>query len=115
MLTLTGLSAACANWQDEEVQELFDHSCKLVVAHRQPLGDSTLNVGLVLGPLEESQNVPALVRNVSASLRQTLAMNPSRIDVISEHPLVADMMHPHGDRHLCVVSSWSEECPPIPY
>jgi len=101
--------------EDEEVEELFDHRCKVVVADRQPLGDLTLNVGLVLGPLQEAQNVPALVRNVSASLRQTLAMNPSRIDVISEHPLVADMMHPHGDRRLCVVSSWSDECPAVPY
>ena len=95
--------------------ELFDHGCVLHMTERQPLGDKTLMVGQVLGPLDDSQNVPALVRSVSASLKQTLAMNPSRIDVVSEHPLVADMMHPHGDRRLCLISSLSEDCPVLPY
>jgi len=97
------------------VTTLFEHGCVIQVAETQPLGDKTLQIGKVLGPLEDSQNVPATVRNMGGSIRQTLAMNPSRIDVVSEHPLVADMMHPHGDGRLCVITSLSEECPALPY
>ena len=97
------------------MKELFDHGCAVQVPMRQPLGDTTIKVGQIMGPLSDSQNVPALVREMGSSLRQTLAMNPSRIDVISEIPLVADMLHPHGDRRLCLISSLSEECPALPY
>jgi len=101
--------------QAEEVTELFQHRCVIQESERQPLGETTVKVGQIVGPLDGSQTVPALVREVKGSLRQTLAMNPSRIDVISKHPLVADMLHPHGDGRLCLVSSLSEECSALPY
>jgi len=100
--------------ETEEVKELFDHGCA-ILAERQPIGDRIVRVGLVLGPLQASQNIPSLVRDVGGSLRQTLAMNPSRIHLVSKNPLIADMMHPHGDGRLCVVSSLSQECPALPY
>ena len=100
--------------ETEEVKELFDHGCA-ILADRQPIGDRIVRVGLVLGPLQASQNIPSLVRDVGGSLRQTLAMNPSRIHLVSKNPLIADMMHPHGDGRLCVVSSLSQECPALPY
>jgi len=101
--------------QAEEVKELFGHGCRIRIAERQPLGDTTLKVGQILGPLDQSQNVTKLVRDVGGSLRQTLSMNPSRINLISEFPLVADLMHSYGDRRLCLISSLSEECPALPY
>lgn len=105
----------CDNLQAEEVTELFQHRCVIQEPERQPLGETTVRIGQVVGPIDSNQTVPALVREVKGSLRQTLAMNPSRIDVISKHPLVADMLHPQGDGRLCLVSSLSEECSALPY
>ena len=101
--------------ETEEVKELFDHGCAILADERRAIGDRIVRVGLVLGPLQASQNIPSLVRDVGGSLRQTLAMNPSRIHLVSKNPLIADMMHPHGDGRLCVVSSLSQECPALPY
>lgn len=100
----------------EEVEELFDHKCTIIGGDREPLGDTVLRVGQVVGPFDQSnQNVAHLVQDVGGSLKQTLAMNPSRIHLVSKSPLIADMIHSYGDGRICLVSSLSKECPALPY